>query len=62
MVNKGDFWPNVLEDSIKEIEMEHQKQQQLMDTNKSDPSGNDKTMDDDSIGIVVVFSCFNFLH
>ncbi|OTF78373.1 hypothetical protein BLA29_000387 [Euroglyphus maynei] len=46
---EGDFWPNVLEDSIKEIEMEHQKQQQLMDSNKSDPSGNDKTMDDDSI-------------
>ena len=47
----GDFWPNVLEDSIKEIEMEHQKQQQLIDSNKSDSSGNEKIMDDDSIGL-----------
>lgn len=31
--------------------MEHQKQQQLIDSNKSDSSGNEKIMDDDSIGL-----------
>lgn len=51
MQHLGDFWPNVLEDSIKEIEMEQQKamQQQMLDSSKSEAnmSGN---LDEDSLG------------
>lgn len=47
---EGDFWPNVLEESIKEIENEHQKQQQLMDISKSDSNSSGKNADEDSIG------------
>lgn len=48
---EGDFWPNVIEDSIKEIEMEQDKQQQQNQMNDSgnDMSGNNGT-DDDSLG------------
>lgn len=51
----GDFWPNVLEDSIKEIEMEQQKQQQQQtDSSKSidllNNSGN--PTDEESIGLL----------
>ena len=46
---EGDFWPNVIEDSIKEIEMEQNKQKQ--ESGSSDPSncGNNPT-DDESMG------------
>lgn len=51
---EGDFWPNVLEESIKEIEMEHQKQRQLMDTSKTDPNtSGQSTGNEDSMGMFV---------
>ena len=49
---EGDFWPNVLEESIKEIDMEQQKQQlAIMDTSKSDSNASGQNADEDSIGM-----------
>ena len=69
---EGDFWPNVLEESIKEIEMEQQKQQQQLDTIKSEPGTSSQNGEEESsIGKGVVccgslflfrmISCFIFL-
>lgn len=50
----GDFWPNVLEESIKEIDMEQQKQLQLMDSSKSESNSSDKCTEEESIGIFLI--------
>lgn len=61
---EGDFWPNVIEDSIKEIEMEQQKiiqqEQQnakLNEANSSDGLLNNINTDEESMG---EFCCFFF--
>jgi E1A/CREB-binding protein len=57
---EGDFWPNVIEESIKEIEVEQQKiiqqeqQQQLTENNNDSGFGNTGT-DEESMGKFILF-------
>lgn len=56
----GDFWPNVLEDSIKEIEMEQQKQQQQSDSSKNIEvlNNNGNPTDEESMGKLIHIETF----
>lgn len=62
---EGDFWPNVIEDSIKEIEVEQQKiiqqeQQQQLSENNSDSGVCNPGTDEESMGKWFSFFQFEF--